>query len=66
MNDFSALIQEPRVHSRVYCDPAVFEDPERLRAYPAGVAKILRAATLRDPAHRPSPVEFGREFTAAL
>src|SRR6185295_1282589 len=25
MNDFSALIQEPRVHSRVYCDPAVFE-----------------------------------------
>ena len=30
------------------------------------VAKVLRAATLRNPADRPSPLEFGREFAAAI
>jgi serine/threonine-protein kinase len=43
-----------------------FEDPERLRGFPAGVARVLRAATARDPKHRPSPLDFGREFAAAL
>jgi hypothetical protein len=56
--------ERDRVIAHMRRDP--FEDPERLRAYPAGVARILRAATLRDPTHRPSPMEFGREFAAAL
>jgi serine/threonine-protein kinase len=43
-----------------------FEDAARLRAYPAGIAKLLRAATQRDPRYRPSPIEFGRDFAAAL
>jgi eukaryotic-like serine/threonine-protein kinase len=43
-----------------------FEDAERLKVYPAAVAKLMRAATLKDPAHRPTPLEFGRDFAAAL
>ncbi|MEZ4298156.1 MAG: serine/threonine-protein kinase [Polyangiaceae bacterium] len=53
-----------RVIAHMRRDP--FEDPERLRVFPAGIARILRAATLRDPKHRPSPMDFGREFAAAL
>jgi len=30
------------------------------------VAKLLRAATLLEPAHRPTPLEFGKEFASAL
>ncbi len=56
--------QRDRIIAHMRRDP--FEDAERLRAFPAGVAKVLRAATLRDPAHRPSPLELGREFAAAL
>jgi serine/threonine-protein kinase len=43
-----------------------FEDAERLRTYPAAVAKLLRAATALEAKDRPSPIEFGREFAAAL
>ncbi len=53
-----------RVIAHMRRDP--FEDPDRLRVYPAGVARILRAATFRNPCDRPSPMEFGREFAAAL
>jgi eukaryotic-like serine/threonine-protein kinase len=53
-----------RIIAHMRRDP--FEDAGRLRIYPAAVAKLLRAATLKDPAHRPSPLEFGREFAAGL
>ncbi|MDF2692226.1 MAG: Serine/threonine protein kinase [Labilithrix sp.] len=53
-----------RIIAHMKRDP--FEDAERLRAYPAGIAKLLRAATAREPSDRPSPIEFGREFVAAL
>jgi tRNA A-37 threonylcarbamoyl transferase component Bud32 len=53
-----------RIIAHMRRDP--FEDAERLRAYPANVAKLLRAATARDPAQRPSPIEFGQAFVAAL
>ena len=56
--------QRDRIIAHMRRDP--FEDAERLRAFPAGVARVLRAGTLRDPADRPSPLEFGREFAAAL
>ena len=56
--------ERDRVIAHMRRDP--FEDADRLRPFPAGIARILHAATLRDPRHRPSPQEFGREFVAAL
>ncbi|MBN9012769.1 MAG: serine/threonine protein kinase, partial [Rhizobiales bacterium] len=53
-----------RIIAHMKRDP--FEDSERLRTYPAAIAKLLRAATAREPEDRPSPLEFGREFAAAL
>jgi serine/threonine-protein kinase len=53
-----------RIIAHMRRDP--FEDAERLRVYPAAIAKLLRAATLKEPAHRPTPLEFGREFAAGL
>jgi serine/threonine-protein kinase len=43
-----------------------FEDPERLKGFPSAMAKLLRAATAINPADRPYPLDFGREFVAAL
>jgi len=53
-----------RIIAHMRRDP--FEDADRLRSFPATVAKLLRAATLIDPAHRPTPLEFGKEFASAL
>jgi serine/threonine-protein kinase len=53
-----------RIIAHMRRDP--FEDAGRLRGFPAGVAKLLRAATAREPRDRPAPLEFGREFAAAL
>ena len=53
-----------RILAHMRRDP--FEDAERLREFPAAVARLLRAATLRAPGDRPSPLEFGRDFAAAL
>jgi serine/threonine-protein kinase len=53
-----------RIIAHMRRDP--FEDAERLRTYPAGIAKLLRAATATKPEDRPTPIEFGREFAAAL
>ncbi|MDB4945014.1 MAG: Serine/threonine protein kinase [Labilithrix sp.] len=53
-----------RIVAHMRRDP--FEDAERLRTYPAAIAKLLRAATARDAGDRPSPVELGREFAASL
>jgi serine/threonine-protein kinase len=53
-----------RILAHMRRDP--LEDPERLRGYPAAIAKLMRAATARDPADRPSPMEFGRAFAASL
>ena len=39
---------------------------QRIRSFPAAMAKLMRAATAQDPRDRPSPLEFGREFAAAL
>jgi serine/threonine-protein kinase len=56
--------QRDRILSHMRRDP--FEDAERLRGYPSPIAKLLRAATALAPTDRPSPLEFGREFAAAL
>jgi serine/threonine-protein kinase len=56
--------QRDRIIAHMRRDP--FEDPERLRGFPTAIAKLLRAATANKPADRPWPMEFGREFVAAL
>jgi serine/threonine-protein kinase len=53
-----------RIIAHMRSDP--FEDPERLRHFPVSVARLLRAATARDPADRPAATEFAKEFAAAL
>jgi serine/threonine-protein kinase len=53
-----------RIIAHMRRDP--FEDIERLRPFPASIAKLLRAATAKEPKDRPFPTEFGREFVAAL
>ena len=59
-------IENPRDRIIAHMRRDPFEDAERLRAYPAAVAKLLRAATAREPGDRPSPIEFGQAFAAAL
>ena len=56
--------QRDKVIAHMRQDP--FEDATRLKIYPTAVAKLLRAATAKDPADRPWPLEFGRAFAAAL
>ncbi|HEY2369575.1 MAG TPA: serine/threonine-protein kinase, partial [Polyangiaceae bacterium] len=59
-------IKSPRDRIIAHMRQDPFEDPERLKGWPIAVAKLLRAATSLNPKDRPSPVEFGREFGAAL
>ncbi len=56
--------QRDRIIAHMRREP--FEDLERLRAFPAPIAKLLRAATAREPRDRPSPLELGREFAAGI
>lgn len=53
-----------RIIAHMRRDP--FEETERLKVYPASIAKLLKAATAREPADRPTPLEFGRAFVAGL
>jgi eukaryotic-like serine/threonine-protein kinase len=59
-------IESPRdrIFAHMQRDP--LEDVERLRGYPAGLVKLMRAATAKDPNDRPSPMELGREFVTLL
>jgi len=56
--------QRDRILAHMRRDP--FEDPERLRGFPASIAKLMRAATAREPGDRPAPMELGRAFVAGL
>jgi serine/threonine-protein kinase len=53
-----------RIIAHMTRDP--FEDPERLRGWPAEMAALLRAATAKKPGDRPTPLEFARAFVGAL
>lgn len=53
-----------RIFAHMQRDP--LEEADRLHGYPAGLVKLMRAATAKNPADRPSPMEFGREFVALL
>ncbi|MEZ4391432.1 MAG: serine/threonine-protein kinase [Polyangiales bacterium] len=50
-----------RILSHMQRDP--LEDESRLQGFPSGLTRLLKAAVSRDPAHRPHPLEFGREFS---
>ncbi len=56
--------QRDRIIAHMRRDP--FEDVERLRTFPAPIAKLLRSATAREPRDRPSPLELGKEFAAGI
>jgi serine/threonine-protein kinase len=53
-----------RILSHMQRDP--FEDPERIRGMPGTLVQLLREATARNPADRPTAMEFGRQFAALL
>jgi serine/threonine-protein kinase len=53
-----------RIFAHMQRDP--FEDPARLKGYPADLVKLMRAATAIDPKDRPFPMEFGRAFESCL
>jgi serine/threonine-protein kinase len=59
-------VENPRDRIIAHMKRDPFEDADRLRTYPAAIAKLLRAATAMDPRDRPWPMELGREFAAAL
>jgi serine/threonine-protein kinase len=59
-------IENPRDRIIAHMRRDPFEDAERLRGFPAAMAKLFRAATARDPKDRPSPLQLGKEFVAAL
>ncbi|UJR85998.1 serine/threonine-protein kinase [Sandaracinus amylolyticus] len=59
-------LESPRDRIIAHMNRDPFEDGERLRAYPAAMAKLLRAATAISPKDRPHPMELAREFVAAL
>lgn len=56
--------ERDRIIAHLRRDP--FEDASRLRGYPAAIARLLRAATARSPNDRPSLMQFGRDFAAAV
>jgi hypothetical protein len=59
-------IENPRDRILAHMKRDPFDDAERLRPFPAGIARVLRAATLHDPRDRPHPLELGRAFVAEL
>ena len=56
--------QRDRILRHMQKDP--FEDAERLRPFPAAIAKLLRQAVAHAPGDRPTPLEFVRDFSAAI
>jgi serine/threonine-protein kinase len=59
-------IDQPRERIMAHLRRDPMEDPERFRAYPAALVKLLRAATAREWRDRPTPLELGREFVACI
>lgn len=59
-------IEQPRERIIAHMRQDPMEDPSRFAGYPAALVKLLRAATAREWKDRPTPLEFGREFTTLL
>jgi serine/threonine-protein kinase len=56
--------QRDRIIAHMRRDP--FGEGERLKPYPSAIQRLMRAATAIDPRDRPTPMEFGRAWAAAL
>jgi len=59
-------LQQQRDRIIAHMQRSPFEEPERLLPFPAGIAKLLRAATQQDPRDRPTPGEFAQAFVDAI
>jgi serine/threonine-protein kinase len=59
-------IENPRDRIIAHMTRDPFEDAERLKTYPATLARLMRAATAREWKDRPTPIELGREFAVSL
>ncbi len=59
-------IEQPRERIIAHMRQDPMEDASRFSAYPAAMVKLLRAATAREWKDRPTPFEFGREFSTLL
>jgi len=59
-------IENPRDRIIAHMRQDPLEDGARLQGFPHGVARVLRAATMKDPKDRPTPLELGREFANAI
>ncbi len=56
-------VTNPRDRIIAHMQREPLEDPARLEGQPAALAKLLRAATAKDPRDRPFPMELSREFS---
>lgn len=56
--------QRDRIIAHMQREP--LEDNARVASYPSGLVKLMRAATQKSWADRPTALEFGREFAALL
>jgi serine/threonine-protein kinase len=59
-------VENPRERIVAHMRRDPFAEGDRLKTYPAEIAKLLRAATVKEPRDRPTPMEFGRAFVGAL
>jgi serine/threonine-protein kinase len=59
-------IQEPRDRIIAHMRKDPMENLEPFKVYPAALIKLFRAATAHNWRDRPTPLEFGRAFVAAL
>jgi serine/threonine-protein kinase len=59
-------IENPRDRIIAHMRRDPFEDIGRLSVFPAAIARLLRAATVKDPRDRPTPMEFARDFAAGI
>jgi serine/threonine-protein kinase len=57
-------VGSPRERIFAHMNREPLEDPERVQGFSAALTRLLRAATQRDPRHRPTAAEFAHEFTS--
>ena len=55
-------VESPRDRMIAHMRRDPFEDAERLRPFPAAIARVLRSATAREAVDRPNPLEFARDY----
>jgi len=59
-------IENPRERIIAHMRQDPMEDASRFEEWPAGIVKLMRSATAMDWKDRPTPLEFGREFSSLI